>query len=117
MTDNAFADRLSIDDDHRELVIHLRKEIADLISVPKELLHPDDPMSTIKACYWADWEHEIILLSIKDFWDMNGKSININWDFMSRLHEVRCKTRNATLSHYIRTAVTEYEDFIKGGRL
>jgi len=116
MSDEEFCRKLGLEGIDCDIALWLRKDIAERISVSKELLHPDDPMRKIKACYWFDWEHEATYMAIEDFFSKRSEEVFISLDFMTRLHEVGCLNKSAKLADYIKTAVTEYQAYIENGK-
>ena len=113
VSDEEFVDTLGLDGITRDIAVQVRRYIADHISVPKELLHPGDLISSIKACFWEDWNHDAVYMAIEDFWRLKGKEIRLHPRFMNMLHRICYCTRNAKFSDYIRAIVNEYEGYIE----
>ena len=113
LSDEEFVNALGLDGITREIAVHVRRYIADHISVPKELLHPGDMMINIKACFWGDWNHDAVYRAIEDFWRGKGKEIRIHPKLMRRLYKVTCSIRNSKFSDYMHAIINEYEGYIE----
>ncbi|MCH7813633.1 MAG: hypothetical protein IID40_06390 [Planctomycetes bacterium] len=71
LADGAFAESLSIDKEHRDLALSIRRAVAKTCGVEAKMLYPSDLTSMLadeasKRSWWRDWDYMDIVFALED---------------------------------------------------